>query len=132
MLLTKRVHQCTIFQALKAVVKVDPIPHVMFETTKSGFIRILHHCSVSWKITTLYFNSNLVYFGICTFDRLLLLKIYKISAKKVQRSYVSWHWRMMQNLKKMQVMENLKKSWLAVWKHQNTWKCQNWYFHEIL
>ena len=86
----------------RAVIKVDPIPHVMFETTRSGFIQILHHCSVSWKITTLYFNSNLVYFGICNFDRLLLLKVYKISAKKVQRSYVSWHWRMMQNLKKMQ------------------------------
>ena len=34
------------------------------------------------------------------FDRLLLLKVYKISAKKVQRSYVSWYWRVMQNLKK--------------------------------
>ena len=34
------------------------------------------------------------------FDRLLLLKVYKISAKKVQRSYVSWYWRLMQNLKK--------------------------------
>ena len=27
------------------------------------------------------------------FDRLLLLKVYKISAKKVQRSYVSWCWK---------------------------------------
>ena len=34
------------------------------------------------------------------FNRLLLLKVYKISAKKVQRSYVSWCWRVMQNLKK--------------------------------
>ena len=34
------------------------------------------------------------------FDRLLLLKVYKISAKKVQRSYASWYWRVMQNLKK--------------------------------
>ena len=32
------------------------------------------------------------------FDRLLSLKVYKISAKKVQRSYVSWHWRLMQDL----------------------------------
>ena len=101
------------------------------------------------------------------FDRLLLLKVYKISAKKVQRSYVSWYWRVMQNLKKKQfavskmtriwwiliqalkslqnlhfdwsplckvynvwpkkvqrsylswhwrVMQNLKKNWLVVWK----------------
>ena len=28
------------------------------------------------------------------FDRLLLLKVYKISAKKVQRNYVSWHWQL--------------------------------------
>ena len=34
------------------------------------------------------------------FDRLLLLKVYTISAKKVQRSYDSRHWRVMQNLKK--------------------------------
>ena len=34
------------------------------------------------------------------FDRLLLLKVYKILAKKVQRSYVSWFWRVMKNLKK--------------------------------
>ena len=33
-------------------------------------------------------------------DRLLLLKVYQISAKKVQRSCVSWYWRLMQNLKK--------------------------------
>ena len=98
------------------------------------------------------------------FDRLLLLKAYKISAEKVQRSYVSWYWRVVQNLKKNQffvskigwiliralkslkkfrfdwsllckvyniwpkkvqrsyisrhwrVMQNLKKNWLVVWK----------------
>ena len=126
------------------------------------------------------------------FDRLLLLKVYKISAKKVQKSYVSWYWRVMQNLKKKRfvvskmtriwwiliqmlkrfqnvyfdwfllcklynlwptkversylswhwrAMQNLTKNWLAVWKM--TWgiwkifirtldrKCQNWYFHGI-
>ena len=98
------------------------------------------------------------------FDRLLLLKFYKILAKKVQRSYVSWYWRVVQNLKKnrffvsktgwiliralkslkkfgfdwsllckvyniwpkkvqrsyisrhWRVMQNLKKNWLVVWK----------------
>ena len=101
------------------------------------------------------------------FDRLLLLKVYKISGKNVQRSYVSWYWRVVQNLKKNQffvskitriwwiliralkslknlhfdwsllckvynvwpkkvqrsyiswhwrVMQNLKKNWLVVWK----------------
>ena len=44
--------------------KVHSIPRANFETTRSGFIQIWHHCSVSWKITPLYFcSSNLVYFG---------------------------------------------------------------------
>ena len=41
--------------------KVQPIPHAIFETTRSGFIQILHHCSASWKITPVYFLSwNLI------------------------------------------------------------------------
>ena len=44
--------------------KVHPIPHVICDTTWSGFIQTSHHCSVSWKITPLYcFSSNLIYFG---------------------------------------------------------------------
>ena len=38
------------------------------------------------------------------FDRLLLLKIYKISAKKVKRSYVSWFWRVMQIWRKTDLL----------------------------
>ena len=33
------------------------------------------------------------------FDRLLLSKAYKDLDEKVQKSYVSWHWRVMQSLK---------------------------------
>ena len=36
-------------QLLSALIKVQPISHAIFETTRSGFIQILHHCSVSWK-----------------------------------------------------------------------------------
>ena len=39
------------------------------------------------------------------FNALLLSKVYIIWAKKLQRSYLSWHWR---------VMQNLKKNWLVV------------------
>ena len=35
--------------------KVQPIPHAIFETTRSGFIQILHQCSASRKITPVYF-----------------------------------------------------------------------------
>ena len=34
------------------------------------------------------------------FDGLLLSKAYKDLGEKVQKSYVSWHWRVMQSLKK--------------------------------
>ena len=39
------------------------------------------------------------------FDGLLLSKAYKDLDEKVQKSYVSWHWR---------VMQSLKKNWLLV------------------
>ena len=61
---TKRAYQKEIFRLLSGWVKIHQIPHVIFETTRSWFIQVLHHCSVSWKITLLYFcPSNLVYFG---------------------------------------------------------------------
>ena len=52
------------FRLLNALMKVHPIPHAIFETARSGFIQILYHCLVSWKITPLYFfSSNSIYFG---------------------------------------------------------------------
>ena len=42
---------------------------------------------------------------ILDFDGFLLSKSYKVSTKKVQKSYLSWHWRMMQSL---------KKNWLVI------------------
>ena len=41
------------------------------------------------------------------FDWLLLFKAYKVLDEKVQKSYVSWHWR---------VVQSLKKNWLLVTK----------------
>ena len=46
--------------------KVHPIPLAIFETKRSGFIQILHHRSVSWKITFLYFLAQILY----TLDKL--------------------------------------------------------------
>ena len=45
------------------------------------------------------------------FDWSLLCKVYNVWPKKVQRSNISWHWR---------VMQNLKKNWHVVWKV--TWR----------
>ena len=62
------------------------------------------------------------------FDRLLFLKVYKIEAKNVQRSYVSWHWRLMQNLKKNGfVVSKMTRIW---WILIRTFKSlQNLHFH---
>ena len=57
------------------------------------------------------------------FDKLLFLKVYKISAKKVQRSCVSWHWR---------VMRNLKKNWSVVSKMTRIWWIFTWALEESL
>ena len=57
---------------------------------------------------------NLVNFDTSTqnsqnvnFDWFLLCKVYNVWPKKVQRSYLQWHWI---------VMQNLKKNQLVVWK----------------
>ena len=46
---------------MSAPMQVHPIPHAIFETTRPGFIQILHHCSMSWKITPLYFLTQTSY-----------------------------------------------------------------------
>ena len=44
--------------------KICQISHVIFQTTSQVFLQILHHSSVSRKITPLYcFSSNIIYFG---------------------------------------------------------------------
>ena len=45
------------------------------------------------------------------FNGLLVTKVYIVWATKVQSSYLSWHWR---------VLQILKKNWLVVWK--KTWE----------
>ena len=46
------------FRLWSALMKLNPTPHAIFETTRSRFIQIFHYCSVSWKITPLYFFSS--------------------------------------------------------------------------
>ena len=43
-----------IFKFLSALMKVHQIPHASFETTRSRFIQILHHCSVSCLLCIFY------------------------------------------------------------------------------
>ena len=65
-------------------------------------------------------------------DKLLLLKVYKISAKKVERSYVSWQWRMMQRLKRNWLVV-LKLTW-GIWQilTQALNSLKNLHFNKLL
>ena len=46
------------------------------------------------------------------FNRLFFSKVYIVWAKKVQRSYLSWHWRVIQNLEANRLV--LKLTW-GIW-----------------
>ena len=66
---------------------------------KNNLRNFLNFHASSWKSGNMHF------------DGLLLSKAYKDLDEKVQKSYVSWHWR---------VMQSLKKNWLLVPKM--TWR----------
>ena len=57
------------------------------------------------------FNASSSKFENLHFDLLLLSIAYKVSDKKVQNYYLSWHWNKIQTL---------KKNWLFIWKM--TWR----------
>ena len=64
---------------------------------------VLKLTSGIWQILTWALES----FKNFHFHRILFSKVYIVWAKKVERSYLSWQWR---------VMQNLKKNWLNAWK----------------
>ena len=48
------------------------------------------------------------------FDVLFLSKVHKVWAKKIHRSYLSWHWTVMQNLNKADLVVS-KRAWKIGW-----------------
>ena len=65
---------------------------------------------LAFKITQgiwLIFMRAVESLKILHFDGLLLRKAYKVLDEKILKSYVSWHWRVMQSLK--------KDSWFQKW-----------------
>ena len=82
-----------------------------------SFHQTLHYSSLPWEWER-EVSRNLY------FDRILLLKVYEIPDWKVQRSYVSWHWRAIH----WRVIQNLKKSWYLVSKTTKIW----WIFTQVL
>ena len=113
--------------------KIDKISYVIFQATcqfscslfPSLFIVMKNNSSVflllkpcifwakeNWKEHMKVSNFGLSISTNFYFNRLFLLKVYKVSAKKVQKNYVSWHWRMIQNLKKnLFVVSKITKIW---------------------
>ena len=124
-LCTKGTNRSANFGDFSAGIKIHQIL-VIFETTNQFFFRfswlfniMRHNSSVLFYLKFYilstkgaYQNTNLVKFYVSSrksdilhFDGLLLSKSCTVSAKKVQKSYLSWHWR---------VMQSLKKNWLVV------------------
>ena len=152
MIWTKGTHQSAKFQTLTAHLKFYQIStligsfcwkYIKFQPKKyRGF---MSHDAEDWckirRNTELLFQNdkNWLNFDLSTrnsqdfhFDWFLMCKLCAVWPKKVQRSYLSWQWR---------VMQNLKKNWLVVWKI--TWriwqiftraleKSQNWDFDGVL
>ena len=112
----KKIHDFIYF-AQKEPIKVEiQQSSCQFWNNKSVFLQILHHSSVSWDITHLYiFSWNFIYFQQKKLIKVQILwnltwavkvwnsalwwvslsKSHKVSTKKVQKSYLSWHWRVM-------------------------------------
>ena len=66
---------------------------------------IFHDIEQQCKVTQKWLKAIKSQSENLHFDRLLLSKGYKVLDEKVQKSYLSWHWRMMQSL---------NKNWLLV------------------
>ena len=63
LLWTKESHQSPNFDTFNCSGENFPIFSCHFLNYKSVFLQILHHSTVSWKITPLYiFSSNIIYF----------------------------------------------------------------------
>ena len=105
----------------------------------------MHHSSVSWEICLLYFFSwNFIWVlqkertkaqnvwlvesdssPDLYFDRLLFRKYVKFQLKRyIQGSYVSWYWRVLQNLKInwFLVSKMPRIWWILIWALKSLWK----------
>ena len=81
------------------------------------FMQDLKKNSVVSKMTRIWWNLTWALEILQNLHLFLLSKVFNVWPKKVQRSCLSWQWR---------VIQNLKKNWLAIWKMtwgiwQSTW-----------
>ena len=77
-------------------------PWRMTQNLKKTWSFVLKTTRIWWNLTWALASLQNLHFHL-----LLLCKVFNVWPKKAQRSYLQWHWR---------VMQNLKKDWLVVWK----------------
>ena len=112
MIFTKEGHESAKFQTINGSGEISPNLYfdrllllkvyniVMQNFKKNGFVVKMTRI---WRILIRALKS----LQNVHFDWSLSCKVYNVWPKKVQRSYLSWHWR---------VMQNLNKNWFEVWK----------------
>ena len=118
MIWTKGAHQSAKIQTFDCSRKISPNLYfdtllIVYKILSKKYIRVISHGSEDWckiwRKTYLFYKNdkNLVKFDLSTckspnlhFHLLLLCKVFNVWPRKVQRSYLSWHWRVMQHLKK--------------------------------
>ena len=67
--------------------KICKILHVIFHATKAVFLQILHHSSMSWKITPLcFFSSNNIYFAQKEPIKMKIFEIFECSGQILSNS----------------------------------------------
>ena len=87
---------------------------------KNNLRNLLNFHASSWKSGNLHF------------DGLLLSKAYKDLDEKVQKSYVSWHWRVMQSLKKKLTLDSKNDMRNLVNFNLSSGKSENLHFGVLL
>ena len=128
MIWTKRAHQNAKFQTFDCPCKVSPnlyfnrllllkVYKISAKKVKRSYVswywRVMENLNKTWfvgsKLTRVWWilTRALKSLKNLHFDWLLLCKVFNVWPKKVQRSYLSWHWK---------VMQNLKRNWFLVWK----------------
>ena len=128
MILTKGAHQSAKFQTLDSSRKISPnlyfyrllslkVYKISAKKVQRSYVswpwRVMQNLKKNWlvvsKMTRIWWILTWALKSLTNlhFDWFLLCKVFNVWPKKVQRSYLSWHWR---------VMQNLKKNWLVVWK----------------
>ena len=114
MIWTKGAHQSAKIQTFDCSRKISPNLYfdtllIVYKILSKKYIRVISHGSEDWckiwRKTYLFYKNdkNLVKFDLSTckspnlhFHLLLLCKVFNVWPRKVQRSYLSWHWRVMQ------------------------------------